>query len=120
MILKLLAKKYVREILEMIEENEELYFSEIMNNLDTHQGSVGRLLSEMVEYDLLSKREDEEGKKLNKTYYSITEHGKLALKIYEYSDKLENIRESKFKMEIKGGENTNIQTEHLDLKIECK
>ncbi|MBA2853492.1 DNA-binding HxlR family transcriptional regulator [Methanococcus maripaludis] len=102
MIFKVLAKKFVREILEMLENVDEMYFSEIMNKLNTHQGTVGRVLGELVDYNLLSKREDEEGKKLNKTYYSITDDGREALEFYEYADRMENSRKSKFHNEIKG------------------
>ncbi|MBA2868862.1 MarR family transcriptional regulator [Methanococcus maripaludis] len=62
MIFKVLAKKFVREILEMLENVDEMYFSEIMNKLNTHQGTVERVIGELVDYNLLSKREDEEGK----------------------------------------------------------
>lgn len=105
----------------MLDKEEEMYFTELMNALEAHRGNIGRLLAELVEEGLLQKREDDQdSKKLSKTYYSLTKYGKLALKIYELESKIEKEKTTNFKMEIKGGKNTNIQTENLDLKIEYK
>jgi DNA-binding HxlR family transcriptional regulator len=121
MIFKVLAKKFVREILEMLDNVDEMYFSEIMNKLNTHQGTVGRVLGELVDYNLLYKREDEEGKKLNKTYYSITDDGRQALEFYEYADRMENSRKSKFHNEINGDVGQVINIDKADgLEINFK
>jgi len=120
MSLKLLAKKHADRVLSYLKEHGESHFGQIKTDLNIEQSTLSKLLTELVEEDYLSKREEKEGYKLPKTYYKLTDIGNNALKIYFEYEKLEKMKESKFKMEIKGGKNTNIQTENLDLKIEYK
>ncbi len=95
-ILKLLAKKHVKEILELLNENEELYFGQILREININQSNLSKLLNELVKAGLVEKWEEKEGHKLPKSYYKITKKGQQALVFYNLDAKFRDIPDSQF------------------------
>ena len=98
MILKLLAKKHVREILKLLNEHEYLNFGQILREININQSNLSKLLNELVDAGLLEKWEEKEGYKLPKAYYKITDEGKNALIIYEIEENLKNLKKKQVSM----------------------
>ncbi|MBA2862050.1 MarR family transcriptional regulator [Methanococcus maripaludis] len=88
-MLRLIAKKHVKEILRLLESNDEMYFSEIKKALELNPRNLTDLLNELYESKLINKRIDEDNVKLSKVYYRITYEGKLILDVYEMLEDLE-------------------------------
>jgi len=91
MLMSILSRKYPKKILILLEKHNKLYFSEINKYIPIHKGSLSRILSELVENELLTKWEEEPNKKMSKTYYSLTNKGKKALLLYKIEEELENL-----------------------------
>lgn len=88
-MLKLIAKKHVKEILYLLNSVEELYFAEICNKIpEAHKGSINRTLQELYDFKIVSKREEGTAK-LSKTFYSVTDLGMESLKFYELEKEIE-------------------------------
>ncbi|ABR55545.1 transcriptional regulator PadR family protein [Methanococcus vannielii SB] len=94
MLLKLLTKKNVREVLELLANHGELYFSEIFKTLEINQGTLNKLMTELIENDIVKKRTEEEEVALPKAYYSLTDYGKDVLEVYDLEKKLEGKKSS--------------------------
>ena len=91
MIIKVLAKKHTKEILELLNKRN-MYFSEIQKTLKINSKILTNILNELIEAGLVEKWEVDTGQKLPKSYYGITPKGRSALLIYklgEVVDKLE-------------------------------
>ena len=95
-VLKLLAKKHVKEILELLNENEELYFGQILREININQSNLSKLLNELVKAGLVEKWEEKEGYKLPKSYYKITKKGQQALVFYNLDAKFRDIPDNQF------------------------
>ncbi|MCS3901372.1 winged helix-turn-helix domain-containing protein [Methanococcus voltae] len=89
-MIKLLARKNVRKILDILEREKELYFREISKNTGINTGNLSEDLNKLYYKGLVSKRSEDIEKNLPKVYYSITDLGKDALSIYQDVDLLEN------------------------------
>jgi len=92
MVTRVLFKKHVREVLELLGQHDELYFSEISERLGVHQGSLSRLMKELSDEKLIEKRREEKDVALPKAYYALTKIGKTALAIYEIVNKIEEMQ----------------------------
>ncbi|MBP2171926.1 winged helix-turn-helix domain-containing protein [Methanococcus voltae] len=88
-MIKLLARKNVRKILDILEQEKELYFREISKNTGINTGNLSEDLNKLYYKGLVSKRSEDIEKNLPKVYYSITDLGKDALSIYQDVDLLE-------------------------------
>ncbi|MBP2144152.1 DNA-binding HxlR family transcriptional regulator [Methanococcus voltae] len=88
-MIKLLARKNVRKILDILEQERELYFREISKNTGINTGNLSEDLNKLYYKGLVSKRSEDIEKNLPKVYYSITDLGKDALSIYQDVDLLE-------------------------------
>lgn len=86
---KLLFKKHVKEILKLLNEKEEVYFSEMAEILELPQGSAGRILKDLTDGKLVSKSRPESEDTIPKVYYRLTELGKKALLVYDITDEIE-------------------------------
>ena len=60
---------------------------------------VNRALEELVKAGLVQKEIEEPAKRTSKVYYSLTELGKEAIKVYEYVEELEKKRKSHIAIE---------------------
>ncbi|MCS3901712.1 MarR family winged helix-turn-helix transcriptional regulator [Methanococcus voltae] len=88
---RLLFKTNVKEILCLLNQEGELYFSEISDRLFIQHGSLSRLLKLLYDAKLIDKRKDEEDERiLPKMYYSITPLGVRILEVYEVLNSIEN------------------------------
>lgn len=126
-MIEILGKKYVKDLLLIIGEYDNgIFFSDLSDELGKivteklHQSAVSRALNFMIDENLIM-REDifATNRRLPKTFYKITEFGKMGIELIKKDEEIEK-KKPKFNIEIKGGNNTNIQTEHIDLKIEYK
>ena len=95
-ILKLLAKKHVKEILELLNEKEELYFGQILREMNINQSNLSKLLTELVTAGLVEKWEEKEKYKFPKSYYKLTKKGRHALIFYNLDAKFKNIPDNQF------------------------
>jgi predicted transcriptional regulator len=106
MIIKLLGKKHVKEILNMLHNNDELDVQEIADKLDVHRSTAHGVLKELVEVGLLTTRSEEWKSNMDKYYYKITIQGIEARDIYKQGEKLEE--KIVVNININGSGNTNI------------
>ncbi|WP_232210830.1 winged helix-turn-helix domain-containing protein [Methanothermococcus okinawensis] len=95
-MIKLLAKKHIKEILELLNKNEEMYFGQILRIININQSNLSKLLNELVNAGLVEKWEEKEGYKLPKSYYKITKKGRQALIFYKLDDKFKDIPDNQF------------------------
>lgn len=89
MLIETLGKKHVREILDLLNFHERIYFGEICEHVAINKGNLSKILNLLVNLGILKKEEEEEGKKLNKTYYSLTDFGKEAYSLYNVEKEIE-------------------------------
>ncbi|MBA2858722.1 DNA-binding HxlR family transcriptional regulator [Methanococcus maripaludis] len=82
MIFELLCKKYVVDILKILKNEDEINLSTIVEKIGTHKSSLSKILKEMEEASLVSKRE-EPYRNMNKVYFKIDKKG---IKLLEYYD----------------------------------
>ncbi|AAB98954.1 TPA: helix-turn-helix transcriptional regulator [Methanocaldococcus jannaschii] len=109
MLIGILSKKYVKEILELLNEKGELHFSQIHKEIPTHMSSLNRTLNELVKLGLISKRKEDNKQALPKTYYKLTPLGKKALLLYEVEKIIENSKNNQnIIIQIINGKNHNI------------
>jgi len=94
MLLKTLSKKYVKEILSLLNHNK-LHFEQIQRETGINSGNLTNLLKELRKEGLVEniKQKDVEGGRL-KSYYFLTSKGKKALTVLNIIDKLDNIENS--------------------------
>jgi len=99
-MLKVLAKKHTKRVLTTLQKYGELHFWALHKELRIDRSSLANILKELLEWGLVKKREEyDESKKFPKSYYSLTDLGKKALKVYEYIEELEKERKSLISIE---------------------
>jgi len=121
MLMKLITKKNTKAVLDLIIENEEMYFSELQRALDNvNPGTLNRILKELLDEQILQKRVEDEDKAMPKAYYSLTEYGLEVITLYEKEKKIESMK-SKFYNEINGNVGQVINIDKADrLEINFK
>ncbi|WP_456417063.1 helix-turn-helix transcriptional regulator [Methanocaldococcus sp.] len=87
-LIKLLAKKHVKEILQYLSIHGEVHFGQLHKDLQIHKGTLGNVLEELVDSGILNKRREDTGTLLPKTYYSLTDFGKRVLMVYKLCNTL--------------------------------
>uniref|UniRef100_A9A6E8 Transcriptional regulator, MarR family n=1 Tax=Methanococcus maripaludis (strain C6 / ATCC BAA-1332) TaxID=444158 RepID=A9A6E8_METM6 len=120
MVVEILTKKHVREILTLLYENEEMYLSEIQKVLEIDGGNLSTLLNKLVSEQLIEKKRIPQGESIPKSYFKITELGKKAFLVYDYDEKLEKMKESKFKAEVHGKNNKVVQIDTFEGELNIK
>ncbi|ACX72455.1 transcriptional regulator, ArsR family [Methanocaldococcus vulcanius M7] len=108
MIIKTLSKKYVREILEILNNKGVLTFSQLQKETKLHQGTLSRLLSELIEEGLVEKWTEETEYMLPKSCYKITQKGKNALILYKLDDFIEKIGNKTIKFSINENDKVSV------------
>ncbi|MBG0769673.1 winged helix-turn-helix domain-containing protein [Methanococcus maripaludis] len=86
---KLLFKEHVEKILILLNKNGKMYVTEITDSLGLNRGSLSRLLKELYEHNLVDKERELTDDIIPKTYYFLTEKGKLLIEVYKMVDKVE-------------------------------
>lgn len=104
-VVKAINQKNVKEILLLLNKEEELQFSEIQSILELHKGNLSTTLKELEQEDIVSRREEREDKRIPKAYFKLTEFGKKIMCVYELEDKLQSEKES-------GNVNINVKNNH--------
>ena len=98
-LLKVLAKKNNYLVMKFLYNHGKSYFKEIKTGLRVDGKVVNRALEELVKAGLVQKEIEEPAKRTSKVYYSLTELGKEAIKVYEYVEELEKKRKSHIAIE---------------------
>ncbi|BAP60613.1 ArsR family transcriptional regulator [Methanococcus maripaludis] len=108
MFLKVLSEKYSKEILLLLNDNEELYFNQIQKEIDVYKSNLSRTLNKLLEAGLIDKREEMQSpkRKVAKSYYKLTDLGRRSLKFYELENELLKIKNNEEK-------NVNIHIENV-------
>ncbi len=121
-MLKVLAKKHTKRVLTTLQKYGELHFWALHKELRIDRSSLANILKELLEWGLVKKREEyDKSKKFPKSYYSLTDLGKKALKVYEYIEELEKERKSLISVEnskdvIVSIGNNNIVAKNVNIK----
>ncbi|MBP2202199.1 DNA-binding HxlR family transcriptional regulator [Methanococcus voltae] len=91
MILRVLGKKYSKDILLLLKKNGEMGFQEILSNFDIHKSLLSRTLTELTDCCLITSRlNPESNRTIPSKLYTITGIGVEALKIYDFEEELDN------------------------------
>ncbi|MBA2852989.1 DNA-binding HxlR family transcriptional regulator [Methanococcus maripaludis] len=102
MFLKVLSEKYSKEILLLLNENDELYFNQIQKEIDVYKSNLSRTLNKLLEARLIDKKEEiGSNRKVAKSYYKLTELGRRSLKFYDLENELLNMKNAEEKENIK-------------------
>jgi len=78
-LIKLLAKKHVKDILQYLDNYGEVHFGQMHKDLKIHKGTLSDVLDDLVDAGLLVKRREDSESLLPKTYYRLTDYGKKVL-----------------------------------------
>ena len=98
-LLKLISKKNNALILKLLGKYDKLHYSAIKKQLKIYDKLLYASLNELVEAGLVQKEIEEPGKRTSKVFYSLTELGKKAIKVYDYIEELEKERKSMISVE---------------------
>ncbi|WP_423792105.1 MarR family winged helix-turn-helix transcriptional regulator [Methanocaldococcus indicus] len=105
-LLKILAKKYVIDILELLNEHGELGYSDIWKTLVIDKGTLSKLLKELEDEDLVLRREERTDRRIPRAYYRLSPYGKEIVKICK---QLKEAEQKKQELISLGNDNINIQ-----------
>ncbi len=94
MLYRLLSKKYVRDIIYELYYKGEISFSELRTQLGIDKSYLSRLLKELDEEGLISRREEECGRGIPTSIIKLTEYGLKVVDICKAIDKLEKEKNS--------------------------
>lgn len=121
-LLKIISKKNNRMVLKLLSKYDKLYYTAIKKELKIYDKLLNNALDELVTAGLVKKEIEEPEKRTSKVYYSLTELGKKAVKIYDYAEQLEKELESKQSIVINGnvGDNNVIANNIENSKIYFK
>jgi len=124
MILRVLAKKHTKNILELLND-KNMYFGELQKTLKVNPNVLTKILNEMLKEDLIKKWEEKSTQKFGKSYYGITTKGKKALIVLNIIDKLDNLEDNQniiIHYNVVNGDNnkiisnSTINNSHIDIK----
>ncbi|WP_018153273.1 winged helix-turn-helix transcriptional regulator [Methanothermococcus thermolithotrophicus] len=121
-LLKIMSKKNNRLVLELLSKYDKLYYSAIKKELKIYDKLLNNSLDELVSAGLVKKEVENPEVRTSKVYYSLTDFGKKAVKLYDYAEQLEKELEEKHSIIINGsvGDNNiianNIQNSNISFK----
>ena len=98
-LMKILSKKNNYLALSYLAKFEKVHFRKIKRELNIEGKSLYRALEELVKAGLVQKEVEEPAKRTSKVFYSLTELGKKAIKVYDYIEELEKERKSMISVE---------------------
>jgi len=121
-LLYVISKPRNRVIISTILKHKKIHFSALLKYTKIPKVSLVRGLDELINYKLIKKEIEDPEKRMSKVYYSLTELGKKAVKIYDYAEQLEKELESKQSIVINGnvGDNNVIANNIENSKIYFK
>ena len=111
MYLKILSRKHVKEILEIIEKHGSIHFGDLKKKSNINVGNLSKLLNILLDYNLITKTAVPTDTKIVKTYYSITDMGKNAMRVFKLIDELDR------KFENSSPNSISIGTNHGNISI---
>ncbi|MBA2863979.1 winged helix-turn-helix transcriptional regulator [Methanococcus maripaludis] len=120
MLMKLITKRNTKAVLDLIIENDEMYFSELQRALDNvNPGTLNRILKELMDAQILTKRVENENMAMPKTWYRLTDYGKKVIGLYDLEAKLENEAKITNQTNINGkvGKVINVSGDNTTLNI---
>lgn len=94
MILKLLSKKYVMDILHLLDAQGELGYSEIWKSVVIDKGLLSRILKELENEKIVSRREERLDRRIPRAYYSLTPYGKEIVNACKILEDIESRKNS--------------------------
>ena len=121
-LLYVISKPRNRLIISTILKYKKVHFSALLKYTKIPKVSLVRALDELINYKLVKKEVEEPEKRISKVYYSLTNFGKKAVKLYHYAEQLENELEENHSITINGnvGDNNiianNIQNSNISFK----
>jgi len=93
-LLSIISKSKNRLVLCILQEYSKIYFGKLLKISKLPKVSLIRALNELVDAGLVQKEIEDPTKRTSKVYYSLTELGKKAIKIYDFVEELEKERKS--------------------------
>ncbi|AEK19510.1 hypothetical protein GYY_03155 [Methanococcus maripaludis X1] len=90
MLFKLLAKKYVKDILFLLNDRDEVSFKEILEIFGIDKSNLSKLMKELEKNYLVSRREESHELKIPKSFFKLTKKGQNAIKLYELEEKIQS------------------------------
>ncbi|BAP62114.1 helix-turn-helix domain-containing protein [Methanococcus maripaludis] len=109
-IIKLLGKKHVKEILNLLYKEGELGLQEIADELGVHRSTASLVLKDLADAGLITIEILDWKGKMDKFCYKITIYGIEARDFYKQGEKLEE--KIVVNININGSGNTNIYNGH--------
>ena len=98
-LLKILSKKNNYLIMKFLLDFGKSYFKEIRKGLRIDSKIAHRALDELVNAGLVEKEVEDPTKRTSKVYYSLTDLGREAIKVYELVEELEKKRKASISVE---------------------
>jgi len=88
MLFRLLSKKYVKDIILLLDARGEMGFSELRDTFNIDKSYLSRLLCELEDNGIISRREVVIDRRMPRSYFKLTPFGKKVIQLYELEDKL--------------------------------
>ena len=93
-MLQTISKKNSRTVILLLAKFNKLHFGALKKKSKIEGKSLTNTLNELLSEGLITKEYEDPSKRTAKVYYSLTNLGKEALKIYELAEELERKREA--------------------------
>ncbi|MBA2860853.1 DNA-binding MarR family transcriptional regulator [Methanococcus maripaludis] len=90
MLFKLLAKKYIKEILFLLNDKDEVSFGEIIDIFGMDKSNLSKLMKELEKNRLISRREEVHELKIPKSFFKLTKKGNNTLELYNLEEKIQS------------------------------
>ena len=88
-LLKIVSKKNNRLVLKLLNKYNKLHYSAIKKELRIYDKLLNNALDELVNAGLVKKEVENPNIRTSRVFYSLTEFGKEAIKVYDYVGCLE-------------------------------
>ena len=97
--------------LEIIEKHGSIHFGDLKKKSNINVGNLSKLLNILLDYNLITKTAVPTDTKIVKTYYSLTDIGKNAMRVFKLIDELDR------KFENSSPNSISIGTNHGNISI---
>jgi DNA-binding HxlR family transcriptional regulator len=92
-LLKIISKKNNKLVLELLSKYDALHYSAIKKKLKIYDKLLNNALDELVNAGLVEKEIENPNIRTSKVFYSLTDFGREAVKVYDFVRCLEKKRE---------------------------
>ena len=119
----ILSKKYAKEVILLLDGEDELYFTQLQKLTGAYKSNLSKLLKYLEELGVISRRFEDESylkKGVPRVYFRLTLKGKKIAKLLKKIDELEKELESDNSVVINGnvsGENIIIGNSNSTIHI---